>query len=318
MSAGPGKLRRNLSDAALLYALPLLVGLLPWRAGLALLRAIAARTHFFADVVEAAWAQATRTLPGLERTEFCRAQRLLLLVDRCDAMLCLLRSRRWWARRIDVRGAPLEALAPGLVLTSHWGSGNWLWGVLAGRGVRGHFLARRAGVTDLGRGRLARGYPHWRAWALRRSGAAGVIYTGGAAAPVLAALARDEAVVGMLDLVPRAGQQQAAVTLLGRRAMLPTGLLGLAARAGATVMLVSCGLDARSGRRVLHLERLPDGLAPEAVLARYTAHLDARIREAPGYWFAWPQAAALLAAPEPAGPGPDGSAGPGAGPQPRQ
>lgn len=287
------------SDALFLYLLPLLVGLLPWRIGFALLKRVARMPSVFADVVTAAWQQAGRTLPALDRQHFSRRYRLLLLVDRCDSLLCLMRSTGWWQRQVDVQGDSPDRLAPGLLLNSHWGSGNWIWRLLAARGVPAFFVARRAEIGDVGRGWLSRGYLAWRRWAVHRMGCCGVIFTGGSSARVLGLLQRGQSVLGMLDLPARTGQASAEASLLGRKVHFPTGLAALAAQARVPVAIVSCGLDMDSGRRRLHLEILPAGLTADEILRRYTDHLQRRIETEPAQWQAWPQAPVYFGVVEP-------------------
>lgn len=288
-----------LSDALFLYLLPLLVGLLPWRIGFALLKRVARMPLVFADVVTAAWSQAERTLPALDRQHFSQRYRLLLLVDRCDSLLCLMRSARWWQDQVDVQGDPLDSLEPGLLLNSHWGSGNWIWRLLAARDMPAYFVARRAEVGDVGRGWLSRGYLAWRRWAVQRMGCAGVIFTGGSSAQVLDTFQRGQSVLGMLDLPARPGQASAEASLLGRKVYFPTGLASLATRARVSSAIVSCGLDMDSGRRRLHLEFLPADLKADEIVRRYTAHLQRRIETEPAQWQAWPQASVYFAAATP-------------------
>ena len=287
----PSRVRHVLSDAVFLFALPMLVGVLPWRAGFALLRWVARRELGFGDVVAAAWREASRILPALDRAHFCQRYRLLLLVDRCDSVLCLLRSRRWWQRQVDWHGDGLERVPPGLLLNSHWGSGNWIWGLLEGHGTPAWFVARRAGAGDVGRGRLSRGYLAWRTWAARHAGCLGIIHTGGSSGQVSQALARGESVLGMLDLPARPDQAQTAVSLCGRSVHFPVGLAALAVRAGVASTIVSCGLDMDSGRRHLHVEVLPQGLETDEIVRRYAGHLERRIETGPAQWQAWPRAA---------------------------
>ena len=283
-----------LSDALLLYLLPLLVGLLPWRIGFGLLKRVARRPSVFQLIVQTAWQQASQRLPALDKATFCRRYRLLLLVDRCDTLLCLMRSARWWRSQVEVQGDAFEQLPPGLLLNSHWGSGNWIWRLLDARGLPAHFVARRARATDVGRSWLGRGYLAWRSWAVHRSGCRGVIYTGGSSARVLEVLHHGGSVLGMLDLPTRHDQAGADVSLLGRGLRFPVGLAVLARQAGVSTSIVSCGLDMDSGRRHLHLEFLPPGLEVDEILRRYAAHLERRIETEPAQWQAWPQAPAYF------------------------
>ncbi len=292
---GENRWQRMLSDVLLLYVLPLLVGLLPWRAGFALLKRVARRPSILRPIVQAAWQHAGHRLPALDEATFCHRYRLLLLVDRCDTMLCLLRSARWWRSQVDVQGDAFEQLPPGLLLNSHWGSGNWIWRLLMTRGLPAQFVARRAQATDVGRSWLGSGYLAWRSWAMHRSGCRGLIYTGGSSARVLEVLRQGQSIVGMLDLPARPDQSGADVSLLGRNLRFPVGLAALAEQAGASISIISCGLDMDSGRRRLHLEFLPPGLGADEILRRYAAHLERRIETEPAQWQAWPQASEYFA-----------------------
>lgn len=285
-----GRWRRNLSDATWLFALPLVTALMPWRLGFALLRRVAAAGHGYGDAVEAAWQQARTHCPGQDETSFRRDLRLLLLLDRCDSCLVLSRGPRWWRRQIDVHGDGLDALHAGLLLNSHWGAGSWIWRLLAEGGISAHFLARRAGVGDIGHGRVSRWFLAWREWALRRAGCAGVIFTGGSRDTLRATWAAGDSVLGMLDLPAAEGRRHIDVRLLERNARFPLGLAALALESGASISLIACGIDTDSGRRQLYTEALPAGLDVDGVMRRYAAFVDRRIRDQPALWQMWPQA----------------------------
>ena len=107
---------------------------------------------------------------------------------------------------------------------------------------------------------------------------------------MLEVLRQGQSIVGMLDLPARPDQSGADVSLLGRNLRFPVGLAALAEQAGASISIISCGLDMDSGRRRLHLEFLPPGLGADEILRRYAAHLERRIETEPAQWQAWPQA----------------------------
>ncbi len=280
--------RRTLSDAVFLYLLPVTIGLLPWRWGFALLRCLANSELGFGDVVEASWRQAKAGFPQLERARFCHDYRLLLLVDRCDAVLCLLRGARWWLRRVDVIGDALTDLRPGVMMFSHWGSGNWIWRVLAAHGLPAHLVARPAGIGDVGRSWLARGYVPLRAWAIRHSACRSIIFVGGSAPRLRRVLESGQTVLGAADQVTAPGQRSVPVRLLGRQMHFPTGLPWLAGTAAVPLTILAFGLDPTTGRRQLFVETLPDGFSMEEIVQRYAAFLEQRIRDQPALWLAWP------------------------------
>lgn len=287
------KLRRALADAGSLFALPILAALLPWRLGFGLLKWWSRRDWLWAAELEAAFLGASQAIPALDRAAFCRELRLILLVDRCDSYLAWLRGAQWWQRHVDVHGDWPATGGGQMLLTFHWGAGHWVYRLLAARGIDAHFIARRADVGDVGRGALARLYLGWRKWSLPRIGGLGVIVTGGSRARIAEALGVGDSVIGMLDLPVEAGQNAVQVSLLGRQALLRSGLAQLAGELAVPVTLFACGLDPQTGRRRLHLESLPLGLPTEAVVTAYATMLGRRIGAQPAAWHGWPHAAQL-------------------------
>ncbi|HET6546742.1 MAG TPA: hypothetical protein VFG55_08365, partial [Rhodanobacteraceae bacterium] len=184
--------------------------------------------------------------------------------------------------------------APCVLLTCHWGAGGCVWKLLRARGIHAWFLARRPQVGDLGSGRVSAWYGRLRGWALGRIGSLGPLFTGGSSARVLQALALGQGVVGMLDLPARSAQAGTTLPLLDGTVHFPDGLARLAERAGVGVVLFSCGLDPRNGRRNLRVETLAAGTAANETMRRYAAHLNRRLREESAYWQIWREARTLF------------------------
>jgi hypothetical protein len=288
---------RALSDALCLYVIPLCTALLPWRAGFALLKACARIAFLHRDSVDSLWTSASALCPGADERVWKRHARLLLLVEHADTYLTVLRSDRWWRRHLAIRGQIPAADAANLLLTYHWGTGNWIWRVLRAHGIHAYFLARRPHGRSLGLSRLSTWYGALRARTLRRAGSMGVIFTGDSAGTIRQALAQGRSLIGMLDLGVGADQRAVDGTLLGRPVRLPFGLARIAQETGTAVTLFSVGVDWNSGARDLAIEVLPAGADAAVVMARYIAHLDARLRAAPEAWLMWHEAHAIFAPP---------------------
>ncbi|MBO9661309.1 hypothetical protein [Dokdonella sp.] len=294
-------IRRNGADAWNLFVLPLSLALLPWSLSFRAARLLAQHARLFRAEADAAWTNAAPFCADSDEGEWKFGYRLVRWVERIDTFLTLTRSPAWWRRRVDVTGDLPPSAAPGMLLTFHWGAGHWLWRLFVHRGIRAHFLARRPQALDHGRGRVALWYAQLRGRALRRIGSLGVLYTGGSAKRVAEALAAGEGVVGMLDLPAEDAQRAQRVPLLGRVARLPSGLLEIARAQNAPVRLLSCGLDTRSGRRLLQVEELPPALSVHELLARYGAHLEGAVRRAPEAWQMWHVAPLIFVAEDSSG-----------------
>ncbi len=288
-----GRCARAWHDALCLYLIPLTAALLPWRWGFALLRRLSRVTFLHRDSVASLWAGAAPYFAGADTREWQRRARLLLLVEHTDTWLTLLRSDRWWRRHVRIDGAFPAADRADLLLTYHWGTGNWIWRVLRAHGIGAYFLARRPHGRSLGMTRLSHWYGKLRGCSLRRIGSSGVIFTGESADAIRQALAAQASVVGMLDLGVREGQRAADGALLGRPVRFPFGLVRIACELGANVTLFSVGLDWDSGDRDLRIESVP-AADPTATMAAYIRHLDARLRTSPEAWQMWHEAHAIF------------------------
>ena len=289
-----GSLARALADALGLYAIPLLAALLPWRVGFAWLRRLSSVAFLYRASVESLWTGAAPFFPGADAREWQRRARLLLLVEHTDTWLTLLRGDRWWRRHVRVCGAFPAPDRANLLLTYHWGTGNWIWRALRANGIGAYFLARRPHGRSLGMTRLSHWYGRLRGWSLRRIGSSGIIFTGESSGAIGDALAANHSVVGMLDLGARDSQRTAAGTLLGRPVRLPFGLVRIALESGAGIALFSIGLDWRTGDRDLRIEVLPAASDAGTTMAAYVGHLDDRLRASPEAWQMWHEAHAIF------------------------
>ena len=296
MHSQPGRLRRNASDLIGLFALPMLVAVLPWPVGLAVLKQTARRASTFRLEADAAWLIAREHTGDIAESDWKWRYRLIRWVERADTWLTLTRSTAWWRRHVDVTGQFPAAGRGWLLLTFHWGAGNWIWKLLRERGIAAHFLARKPGASDLGASRVALWYGRLRGWAFSRIGSLGPLYTGGSAVRIEDAWHRGESVVAMLDLPTAAKQPGCDVVLLGKPARLPSRLAQLALANQVPSVILSCGFDAASGRRTLRIEQVAESGMIESTLAGYAQHLDACLRAHPEFWLMWHEAPMMFRA----------------------
>lgn len=295
MSAMLTRLRNAGADAFTLYLLPTFVALLPWSMGFALLKCVARNEQLYRLALEPAWVAAREHAPDCDEREWKFRFRLLRLVDHADVYLTLWRGRRWRARHVKVSGV-WPAAGACVFLTYHWGAGNWVWPILRERGFNAHFVMQRPQGRSHGLTRLSHAFARFRAWGMRRVGSAGVLYTGGGASEVTSALRDGHSVVGMLDLPARPNQRGTEVPLLGARGRFPTGLARIGVDGAVPIALFSVSLDVTTGDRDLRIETLPARLSVDAVMQRYAAHLDRRLREQRAYWQIWREAPAIFVA----------------------
>ncbi|MGH8171504.1 MAG: hypothetical protein ACREPX_00060 [Rhodanobacteraceae bacterium] len=284
------RFRRNVADVLGLFIGPAVVACLPWPAAFAVLKLLARRGIGFSNEADAAWNIAQPHLRDADMREWKMRARLMKWVERVDTYLTLMHGSQWWKRHVDVVGEFPPGAAPYLLLTYHWGAGNWVWKLLREHAIPAYFLARRPEALDFGTSRVALWYGRLRVWGLSRIGSLGPLYTGDSSRQIKETWTRGESVVGMLDLPARGEQKTERVPLLDGQVRLPSGLVRLAETSGTRVVLLSCGLDFDTGRRRLRIETLAEGLDVAGVLTRYAGHLDARLHDAPEAWHMWHEA----------------------------
>lgn len=293
-SASVDRVRRAVDDTFALVLVPATLAALPWSVAFPILRTLANNSSSFRPEADVAWNVAREHVRHPAESAWKSNYRLTRWIERVDTYLALTRSTSWWGRHVDVSGAWPQPDRPCLFLTYHWGAGFWVFKLLREHGFDAYFVARRPQVADLGASRVALWYGRLRGWSLSRIGSLGPLYTGGSSERVRAVFAGGGCMVGMLDLPARNLQAAVRVTLLGEPAMLPAGLVDLAMRAQASVALFSCGFDPCTGRRRLSVECIESPSCMEEVLARYTRHLDERLRAAPECWMMWHEARAMF------------------------
>ena len=286
-------LKRNGADLVNLFVVPILIALMPWRIGFAVLRFMARHEKSHRATIEQAWLAAAPYCPGEDADNWKWRFRLLRLLERVDTWLVFLRSSRWWAAHIDRTGDWPASAGPFVLLTYHWGGGQWIWRELHEQGIPAHFIARRAQANDLGAGRVALWYARVRERGIMRHGNRDVIFTGSSRRRIHDTIAAGGSVVGMMDLPP-AHQETFRRPLLDGVLRIPAGLAKIAAELGTSVLIFHCSFDLDTGRRRLSLRTLPGGTAPDAVATEYVAELDRCLRLEPAFWQLWPAAPLML------------------------
>ncbi|MEP6881391.1 MAG: hypothetical protein ABI866_05320 [Dokdonella sp.] len=288
------RFKRNGADLVNLFAVPILIAAMPWRIGFRVLKWMARRDCDRIAEIDQAWQAAVLHLVDEDAAEWKWRFRLLQLLERVDVWLVLLRSSRWWKAQIHQKGQWPDTIGPGLLLTYHWGGGQWIWRQLSEHGVKAHFVARRAHVIDLGAGRIALWYAWVRQFGLDRQGCEPTIFAGGGSKRIRAAFDAGHSVVGMLDLPAADGHATLQRPLLDGTVAIPFGLAKLAIESAVPVVLFSCSFDVITGKRLLTIEPLERDADLEAVATRYIEHLDHCLECEPAFWQLWSSASRMF------------------------
>ncbi|HET9034187.1 MAG TPA: hypothetical protein VFN25_14940 [Dokdonella sp.] len=292
-------IKRNVADLISLFVVPIFVALLPWSIGFRVLKGLARYDRRHRAAVEQAWQAAKAHLPEQNEADWKRRFRLLRLLERTDTWLVLFRSSRWWARRIDQVGEWPKQGGPFVLLTYHWGGGQWVWRQLHHHDIQAHFLAKRAAVSDLGAGRVSLWYARFRELGIRRPGNREIIYTGGSSEKIQDALRMGRSVVGMMDVPAASHQASLQRPLLDGAIRFPIGLARLANELDVPVVVFSCAFDINNGRRMLNVISLPAGTPVETTASVYVQHLGACLQAENAFWQIWQAAPLMFAQVEP-------------------
>ena len=276
--------RREAVAAFELWLVPFLLSLLPYRAGIALARAIARRWPLYAGAARES-AERWREVTGRDDDAAWLADyRFARLVDHCDLFWSLTRSRAFLLRRL---GAPAPAVAAGrplLIVSFHYGQGLWLLAWLAAHGHAPRFLSLRF-AREPGGCLLDHLYSRLRMATVERLANAAPIYTGGARREIASTLERGGAVYGLVDVpVPESRDVPGNATLLGEPVLLPAGLLESAATSDAAALVLTARATS-DGSRIVEAQAFAS--ARELTIPSLARALDERLARAPAAWHLW-------------------------------
>lgn len=279
------RLLRELVASVELWLLPLLVALLPYRAGIAFARWAARTIPLYDAATEASVSQWCRVTGGEATDEWRAAYRLEQLVDHADLFWSLTRRSGAMLRKLRAPSLELPAGRPLVVISYHYGQGLWLLHWLATLDHPPRFVSMRIS-RDAADSSLQYAYARLRNRQVARVAGAPLIYTGGARAAIADTLASGGTVYGLIDVpTPGVGGARAGNgTLFGRRVSLPSGLLE-SAKAGDAAVLVMSGRLESDGSRVVEA-RLADR-ADAIAIGDVAQELEARLRRAPAAWHFW-------------------------------
>jgi len=259
------------------WLLPLVVALLPYRAGIALARWCAATLPLYDERARAGLAHYRAARPRGDARRWLNEFRFTQLIDHADLFWALTRSERFLLSCLDAR--PRTGTAPLMVISMHFGQGLFLLPWLRAGGTPARFLSVRFDAKAF-ESRLRYLYARLRMRVVEKLAGAPAIYTGGARGEIAATFAEGGAVYGLID-VPTAVPSPANAALFGVPIFWPSGLVDAAHAAAVEMLLLTAHCEAE-GRRHVVAERTAN-----ASVADVAANFDARIDQEPGAWHVW-------------------------------
>jgi len=267
-----------------LWLLPLAVVLLPYRAGIALARALARALPLYREAADAGVARWRQAGLGDDDAAFRVDFRFAQLVDHADLFWALTRSRAFLRRRLAAPRFDVPSGRPLVVLSFHYGQGLWLLDALAAQGHPARFVSIRLDRAEAPSS-LAYAYARLRIAMVGRLSGVPPIFTGGARRAIGDALAAGGSVYGLVDVpVPGGATAAANASLLGHPVLLPTGLLESAAGCGASALVLTSRVTP-SGSRVVEAGAF--ARVEDVAIADLASALGDRLGAAPASWHFW-------------------------------
>jgi len=261
------------------WLLPLVVALLPYRAGVALARGCARVLPLYAAAARAGLAQYGVARPYGDTYAWLAEFRFTQLIDHADLFWTWTRSERFLLDRLDM--PPPTGLKPLVVISMHFGQGLWLLPWLRAGGMPARFLSVRFDPSAF-ESRLQYLYARLRMRTVERVAGVPPIYTGGAKSEIALTLKRGGVVYGLIDVpVPAGSAPTGNALLFGQPVFWPPGLVDCAHAADADVMLLTARC-LKDGSRHVEARRLA-GADVGGVAAVFGGTIDT----APGAWHVW-------------------------------
>ncbi len=290
-------LRAALRNLLQLWLLPGLVAVLPWRLGWQLARFLTRLPKLYGrEQFVSLNGIAAAGLPAPD-IGFLRRQRLMRLIDHADLYLSMTRSDRWIDKHIDIEGEwPKQG--PFLAMTFHWGAGLWGLRQLGRLGLQPYSLSTEFDPAQFANEPFALRYELLRNREIERACRAKVFTRGSQVRHMMRLLQQGHNILGLIDVPVTDPRNAAEVSLLGRPARFPTGLLQIAQRSGAPVVPFWTGIDWSSGRRRMVVRPAITVNDVDATARLLASELDPLLHQWPDQWHLWPVAADILVPPQ--------------------
>ncbi len=279
--------RTQIRDALELFVLPGLAAVLPWRLCFAVFRQLAKYPGLYHEATEAGWVWAHKTMPTLEAQKWQRERRLLTLVDHADWVLAKTRSMRWVDKHVDIEGNWPKADGTQVLLTFHWGAGMWALHDMHRAGLSVHALAASLDGAHFKGRTVLHAYAKLRTAEVFRAMGHPTIDVTASMRPVLQAIRQQECLLGLVDVPADNFGAGVPVQMFGLEALVPKGLLRLAADKELPVTVYLTGLDFQTGRRKWVIHTL--GVVPDAqkLQDEVFALFNQAVKDKPGCWHLW-------------------------------
>jgi len=283
------RLRREVRDLWQLVLAPGLPALLPWRWGFALYRLLSRAQTIFRVPVEVSLRAAMDQMPEQDEHALRRRLRFVRILDAADLYLARRTPVDWAPGGHFRREGEWPEKGPFMAISCHHGTGMWMLRDLQRAGHRTVVIAAPFDKSMFA-GRLVEvNYATWRWKEMERSAGTPSAFRPKIRPKLVSALEQGKVVMGLLDIPPQlVPSRQLPVTLLGRPACLPAGMLDLAHAVDVPIVPYWVEIDDR-GHRVLHIEPARKVEDPEAELQWFAGHLDRLLRKDPGAWHFWPE-----------------------------
>lgn len=284
------RLRTEVRDLVELVLVPGCAALLPWTLGRRLLTFVARHSQLYGPVCDAALAQAQRLVGVPEPAAWLAERRLTTLVDHCDYFLEHLRSDRWMARHLQVRGQWPAAGQPNILLTFHWGAGMWALRHAAANGIHAHALVAaplRAHFADRS---VAFQYIRSRIDSVARILGRPTLDASLSLRPALEALRANEQVLAVVDVPVDQIASSHPITLLGLQARAPKALFRLAVQQQIPVTVFVAGMESDTGVRTLRIAPLGTYEEIEPLIRDVYAELERAMQHNAPAWHFWSEA----------------------------
>lgn len=282
--------KQELRDATEFVLLPGMAAVLPWRWCWPLFQRISHWPWLYGAQCREALAQAQQRGCVQDAAAWIAAHRLTVLLDHADHYLMRTRSREWMLRQVDVHGQWPQAGGAQLLWTFHWGMGMCALQHLRAHGMQARMvLAAPQGPDFAGRAIFAR-YVRARMRSVELVLGGPIIFVPGGMQGIRDTLSANQQVLVVMDVPQDQVGFTGVTTLLDQPVSVPAVLPHMAVKQQLPVTVFYAGLDARTGRRTLHIDALGVAQDAQVLIDRAFSHFDRLLRTAPQGWHLWGQA----------------------------
>ncbi len=279
------RIRKELTDFATYYLMPLPALLLPWPLAYRWYDYLAGKSWLFEARVKAACHNAGKLLQIDDMQQWKRQHRLTLMIDHIDFWISWLQPNR--SRRLLETTGDWPEDKPFIVVGTHYGCGFMLMRALQRSGVDPYFIFRKTPAHVFQGQRLRQFYVYLRLRHQKKLFPGKCYHPGSYPRRLLRGLDQGNNILVLVDVPADQGRPAQNITLFGMKAAVDRGMFDLLIRRQLRYVTIQTQFDFKSAKRKLIISPAKQAESGKKFWDHMNSYINATLSTDSSQWHLW-------------------------------